>query len=157
MGYAPTKHLTTTSGRPYVIRTAQPEDAAALLAYIRCLTRQPECFVIEADEFPQTEVKEREWVEGHLDHPGRLVLLAAASGTIVGNVSFENGPYRRIAHRGSLGIAVIKRWRGMGVGTALLEALLEWAAANPVIEKVGLEAFSINDPGDPPLSEAGVR
>jgi RimJ/RimL family protein N-acetyltransferase len=66
------------------------------------------------------------------------------SGCIVGSVNFENGPHRRIAHRGSLGIAVVKQWRGQGVGTALLQTLLQWAATNPLIEKVCLEVFATN-------------
>ena len=80
----------------------------------------------------------------HLDHPQQIVLLAEAGGTIIGNVSFENGPCRRIAHRGTLGIAVVKEWRGRGVGTALLETLLAWATTETLIEKVGLEVFTTN-------------
>jgi RimJ/RimL family protein N-acetyltransferase len=145
MGSLPERNLTTTSGKAFTIRTARPEDAGLLLAYIHCITKEPEFFVLEPDEFPATEEKEREWVQEHLDHPGKIILLAETAGTIIGNVSFENGPYRRIAHRGSLGITVVPQWRGMGVGTALLHALLEWAKTNPLIDKVGLEVFSVND------------
>jgi len=31
------------------------------------------------------------------------------------------------------------------VGTALLQRLLKWAEANPIIEKVALEVFATND------------
>ena len=40
---------------------------------------------------------------------------------------------------------MVKEWRGRGVGAALLEALLEWAAASPIIERVCLEVFATND------------
>ena len=75
---------------------------------------------MERDEFPATEEKERQWVEEHLDHPGKIVLLAEAAGTIIGNVSFENGPFRRIAHRGSFGICRGQgvAWSGRGDGLA---------------------------------------
>lgn len=138
------KTCTARTGQQFTIRTAQPEDAAALLAYIRPVAEETEFFVLEPDEFPPTVEQERQWVQDHLDHPGKIVLLAEASGMIIGNVSFENGPNRRIAHRGSLGIAVVKAWRGRGVGRSLLEALLEWASANPIIEKVNLEVFATN-------------
>lgn len=132
------------SGQQFTIRTAQPTDAAALLAYIRPIAEETEFFVLEPDEFPATEEKERQWVQDHLDSSGKILLLAEASGTIIGNVSFENGGSRRIAHRGTLGIAVVEGWRGRGVGTALLETLLEWAAASTIIEKVCLEVFATN-------------
>jgi RimJ/RimL family protein N-acetyltransferase len=32
------------------------------------------------------------------------------------------------------------------VGTALLQALLEWAESSPVIEKVCLDVFATNEP-----------
>ena len=99
---------------------------------------------LEPDEFPETEDQERKWIQDHLDHPGQIVLLAETAGTIIGNVSFENGACRRIAHRGTLGIAVVKEWRGRSIGTALMESLLEWATGNPLIEKVCLEVFATN-------------
>lgn len=139
------KTVTTRTGEHLTIRTAQPEDAAALLAYIRPVAEGTAFFVLEPDEFPATEEKERQWVQEHLDSPGKILLLAEVTGTIIANVSFENGGSRRVAHRGSLGIAVVKEWRGRGVGAALLEALLEWAAASPIIERVCLEVFATND------------
>ena len=140
-----TKNLTARSGEPFVIRTAEPRDAAAMLAYIRVVAAETEFFVLEPDEFPATEELERQWIQEHLDHPGQIVLLAEASGSVIGNVSFESGPHRRIAHRGNLGISVFKEWRGKGIGTALLRTLLEWAKENPIIEKVGLEVSSTNE------------
>ena len=138
------KTFTARNGQPVTIRTAQPEDAAALLAYIRPVAEETQFFIFEPDEFPKTDDEERKWIQDHLDHPQQIVLLAETGGTIIGNVSFENGPCRRIAHRGTLGIAVVKDWRGRGVGTALLETLLKWATAEPLIEKVCLEVFTTN-------------
>jgi RimJ/RimL family protein N-acetyltransferase len=145
MGSMPTKTFTAKSGKTFVVRTAQTEDAAAMLEYIRAVAAETEFFLIEPDELPGSEEQEREWVQAHLDHPGKIVLLAEAGGTIVGNLSFENGPHRRIAHHGVLGVAVVKEWRGQGVGTALLESLLQWAAENPLIERIDLDVFATNE------------
>ena len=100
------KTFSTRTGQSFTIRTAQPEDASAMLAYIRAVAGETEFSILEPDEFPETEEQERKWVQDHLDHPGQIVLLAEAAGTIIGNISFENGPHRRIAHRGTLGFAV---------------------------------------------------
>jgi RimJ/RimL family protein N-acetyltransferase len=144
MAFVEPQHFTAVTGHEFTIRTAQPEDAGALLAYIRPVAEETEFFILEPDEFPEDEEQEQEWIEDHLESPGEILLLAEAAGKIIGNVSFENGPHRRIAHRGNLGVAVVKEWRGRGVGTVLLESLLEWATANPLIEKVCLEVFATN-------------
>jgi RimJ/RimL family protein N-acetyltransferase len=145
MGSLPTKSFTAKSGKTFTIRTAAADDAAAMLAYIRAVAAETEFFVIEPDEFPATEELERQWVQEHLDHPGKIILLAEAARTIIGNLSFENGPHRRIAHHGVLGLAVVQQWRGQGVATALLESLLHWAGENPLIEKISLDVFATNE------------
>lgn len=137
------KTFTDRTGQEFVVRTAQPDDAEAMLAYIQPVAEETEFFVLQPDEFPYRE-DERTWIQDHLDHPAKILLLAEAAGTIIGNVSFEAGPHRRIAHRGNLGISVVKDWRGRGVGTALLQSFLEWAESNPVVEKVCLEVFDTN-------------
>lgn len=115
-----------------------------MLAYIRAVAGETEFFVLQPDEFPETEEQEWKWLQDHLNHPGQIVLLAEVSGTIIGNISFENGSHRRVAHRGTLGIAVVQEWRKQGIGTAMMESLLKWATANPLIEKICLEVFTTN-------------
>lgn len=122
----------------------RPDDAANLLTYIRTIAEEVGFFIIRPDEFPSTEELERKWIEDHLDHPGKLALASEAGGEIVGSLSFENGPFQRTAHSGTFGVSVRRDWRGKGIGTAMLETLLEWAEKNPLIEKVDLAVFSTN-------------
>ena len=97
-------------------KESRPQDLARNLPYApldvkmqrRCsptsapFAGETEFFVLEPDEFPATEELERQWVQEHLDHPGKIDLLAEAAGTIIGNLNFENGPHWRIAHQGVL-------------------------------------------------------
>ena len=104
MSFIANQTVLDRNGDPCSIRTAQPADAEELLDYIRQVARETEFFIIEADEFPPTVEDEREWIQGHLDHPNKLILVAEAAGRIVGSVTFETGPFRRVTHRGSLGL-----------------------------------------------------
>ena len=137
------KQFTARTGDPLVIRCAQPHDAANLLAYIRSVAEETEFFVVQPDEFPTTE-QERQWIQEHVNDPGKLALVAEVAGEIIGSLSFENGPFRRMSHTGTFGVSVSRDWRGKGIGTAMLETLLGWAQANPSIEKIGLSVFSSN-------------
>ena len=92
MAFIEPRTFTTRSGEQYVIGAAQVMDAAALLAYVRPVAEETEFFVLEPDEFPTEELEQR-WIQEHLDHPGRLVLLAETPATIVRSLGFENGPY----------------------------------------------------------------
>ena len=78
MSSIPPKTFATRTGQQITIRTAQADDAAALLAYIRPVAEETEFFIFEPDEFPETDEQERKWIQDHLDHPGQIVLLAEA-------------------------------------------------------------------------------
>jgi RimJ/RimL family protein N-acetyltransferase len=135
---------TSKTGHPYTIRPACPDDAANLLVHLKTAAQQSEHLLTEPDEFTMTEAEERKWIQDHLDGPGNICLLAEAAGVIIASLGCENGERRRAAHRGTLGMAVLGEWRRQGVGSAMLQCLLEWAESNPLIEKVGLGVFATN-------------
>jgi RimJ/RimL family protein N-acetyltransferase len=145
MATIPAKQFTSRIGDPFIIRSAEPDDAAKVIAYMQAVTRESDFLLIEPDEFKMTEDEERQWIQYHLDSPGKICLVTEASGVVIGSLGCENGQRRRAVHRGTFGMSVLKEWQGQGVGRAMLECLLEWAKANPLIEKVGLGVFASNE------------
>jgi RimJ/RimL family protein N-acetyltransferase len=140
-----TLNKTTKNGLPFSIRTAASDDAAAMLAYIKNVSAETPFFLMEADEFNLSEEQERAWIQEHADRHGWLALEAEAAGEVIGVLSAENGLHRRTAHRCIFGISTARPWRGVGVGTALLDAFLQWAEAHLLIEKVDMEVFATNE------------
>jgi RimJ/RimL family protein N-acetyltransferase len=140
-----TKAFTSKTGDPFTIRSARPEDAEVLIAYVKVVTQESDYLIIQADEFQNTEEEERQWVQKRVDDPGKIAIVAEASGELIGLLDFDNGSRKRLAHRGTLGMTVRKEWRDRGVGTALLQCFIEWAEANPLTEKVGLGVFAGNE------------
>ena len=139
-----TRPIALKTGETVTIRSAQPDDAAQLIAYVHSVLAESPHLLTEPDEFNFTEEGERQLLQDHLDSPAKLIVLADVAGTVVGCLGFENGQLRRIAHRGILGVSVRREWRGRGIGTALLRSLLDWAETNPLIEKIGLSVFANN-------------
>ena len=56
-----------------------------------------------------------------LDNPKEAMFVAEAGGRIVGNGAVE------WVGASEVGMAILEEWRGRGIGSALLEALLSWA------------------------------
>lgn len=135
-------------GRRATIRSAQISDAEGVLEQIKSVFAESEYTVtiIDDDMSDLTADKEKEWINKHIEQPGHLFIVAEVNGRIVGSADLHNGNRKRIQHVGTLGITVIKDFRGLGVGKALMEALLNWALDNPLIEKIGLEVFDVNKP-----------
>jgi RimJ/RimL family protein N-acetyltransferase len=145
MGSIIPKAIDLRTGEKILLRSVLPDDAERLLSYVRSVARETPFFVLQPDEFNFTDEQERQWIQDHLDDPGKLAIAAEVSGTIVGFLSFENGPHQRIRHRGTFGVSVAKPWRRQGIGMALLQSLIAWAETNPLIEKIGLAVYANNE------------
>jgi RimJ/RimL family protein N-acetyltransferase len=65
--------------------------------------------------------------------------LAVAEGELVGSLSIEESRFGF----GELGMAVARDWRGRGVGSALVEAAIEWARERG-LHKLTLSVFPHN-------------
>jgi RimJ/RimL family protein N-acetyltransferase len=138
-------------GGAVVVRSAAGDDAAAMLDHRRRSAMQSAHIISEASDVDADVEKQRAWILERTEHPGHLTLVAepagdgAEPGRIISTLTFTAGSRRKIAHHGTFGIGTDPEWRGRGVGTALIETLLDWAAAHPVLEKVCLGVFSRNE------------
>jgi RimJ/RimL family protein N-acetyltransferase len=133
------------NGRVATIRCAAPEDARPLAELSRHVAGELTYTVSEPDEAPDAaEMGDR--IRDRHEHPSRLLLVASdEQGRVVGELDCGAGSRRRLAHRARFGISVAKDHRNQGIGHALIETMLEWAGAHPVIEKVVLGVFAEND------------
>jgi RimJ/RimL family protein N-acetyltransferase len=140
------KEYKLTTGETVIIRTAVPDDAQALLEYVHVIFVEDLYNVTTLDEFKKTVEEERKWLKAHYDEPAHIALVAEVNGSLVGFLGFENGSRKRLAHQGTLHMSVQPQFRGKGIGTALLQSLIDWAEENPTIEKLCLVVFATNKP-----------
>jgi len=146
MGQTQAKTYKLKTGESLTVRSAEPGDVRQLLRHARKVLAEHSYFVNTLEEFERNIDKERRQIRQRTAHPDRIILLAELDGSVVGALSFENGSRKRLAHRGVLHMSVLPEFRNKGVGTALLESLIEWAEKNPAIEKLALSVFADNEP-----------
>ena len=142
--YTPTK-LKSKFGTEVTIRSATIQDAPAILALSISVLGEEIYQLTSGTEFKMTIDAEEKWIESHLSNPNHIILVAEMDSNIVGLLDFSNGRRQRIAHTGEFGMSVEKSFRDQGVGSLLLEALINWAAQNRTIEKIGLNVHSNNE------------
>ncbi|GJQ28949.1 MAG: acetyltransferase [Phycisphaerae bacterium] len=127
------------------MRSAEPDDAAAMLDCAREVFRTSPYLLTSPDEFTLTEEQEREFIAGMLSHPRQLLLVAVSGERVVGILDLRQTiPRRKARHRVLLGMSVREAYRGAGVGTALMERALGWAKAHPDLALVTLEVYAEN-------------
>lgn len=64
----------------------------------------------------------------------------------VGMAYLARGKFEKNKHVASLGITILKGFRRMGIGTAMMNRLLKWAQKQKGVEKISLDVFSTNKP-----------
>jgi RimJ/RimL family protein N-acetyltransferase len=136
--------MTCADGREVVLRVATPEDAATLLHHIDELLVDGEGQVMDADERTISVEEEQQWIADMLMHPDQLLLVVVCRDRIVGNIDFRVGSRRRLAHDGIIGMALAPDFRGIGLGTFMLETLIAWADRHPNLERLSLNVLANN-------------
>ena len=133
---------TATKRAPYTIGRAQPEDAAALLAYLKIIGGETDNLSFGPEGVPLTEEAERAYLAMQAQSCDHIQLLAKANGEIVGTASLDREP-GRMHHRAEFGISLKKAWWGCGAAAVLAQGVLDFARAAG-IEQVDLEVRSDN-------------
>ncbi len=124
------------------IRPARPEDAAALLDYLRQIGGESDNLTFGAEGLPATLEEEEAFLRGQAAQSRSVMLLAWEDGELIGDGHIEAFS-RRMSHRAGIGITVRKKAWGQGVGTAIMERLVAHARDHGV-EIIELQVRSDN-------------
>lgn len=131
------KEILLKNGQTLLIRPAKPEDAAMKLEYLNILGGESDYLTFGEGEFNLTVEQEAKLIEVN-NQAGQLMLGAFLGDKLVGNLNFHSVTRPRLRHRGEFGVSVLKEYWGLGIGTALLKTLIQWAEDGQVITKINL-------------------
>lgn len=126
----------------FTIEPARPEDAGALIEYLRTIGGETDNLTFGAEGLPVTAEEEAEFIRKNSADPRSLMLTAKEDGRIIGDAHIEAFT-RRLSHRAGFGITVLREHWGRGVGCALLERLIAHAQEHD-IEIIELQVRSDN-------------
>lgn len=126
----------------FIIREARVEDAEALAAAERKIAEQPGRLASRPHELKDKAF--RDMIETLLKSDTGKYVVIESDGKIVGHALLNPFKLEVTAHAVDLTIAIHEGYQGKGFGRALLSYLIDWARANPKIEKIMLHVRSSN-------------
>jgi RimJ/RimL family protein N-acetyltransferase len=128
----------------YRIRSAEPADAEQLARLAEEVSAEPEGWLISVAGEWRSAGDERRYLKALRRYPHAAVIVAERDdGTIVGRLSVGRDPHPASAHVADLGLMVAIDARRQGIGTALLQAAVDWAREVGV-RKLELHVFPWN-------------
>ncbi len=146
------------NGDTLTIRPAQEQDAPALLSMFRQAVEESEFLLTSPQEVRLlTLSQEREFIRSFLRNPNSLLLVAVAASGPVGVLSVTQCRAAKQAHVGELGITVLRQHWNLGIGRRMVQTMLNWAGAHPVIRLIQLGVCSSNEKALRLYSKFGFR
>ncbi len=127
------KRFTLRDGRKAVLRLAEAADAEAMVKYLTDTAAETEFVLRYPEECGRYTVeKERELLEAFRQDPNHLMLCCFVEGELAGNCSLQILPQLKCRHRADVAIALYRRFWGLGIGTAMFDAMVRVARVKGV-------------------------
>jgi ribosomal protein S18 acetylase RimI-like enzyme len=134
------RKIVTKDGRTVWLRPAIEGDAADLIREVDGVAREGKYFI--RSRFEMDVEKERAFI-AKAKQEGNLMLMAILDERLVGWTTLFRANAEFLRHTAELGMGVIHEYRGIGIGTAMMDYALAWAADHG-IEKVNLGVRASN-------------
>jgi RimJ/RimL family protein N-acetyltransferase len=129
----------------FLIRHADPGDAEQLARLADSVSSEPEGWLISVAGEWRGAGDERRYLKALRRYPHAAVFVAELEdGRLVGRLSVGRDPHPASSHVADVGLMVAADARRQGVGTALMDAAVEWAREAGV-RKLELHVFPWNE------------
>jgi RimJ/RimL family protein N-acetyltransferase len=126
-----------------IIRKAVQSDAEQIIQHTKkILGENQPVFGTALEEFNVSIEDEEKWIASHEERG--LLLIAEVDGIIMGVIHFQLSSSKKFSHNGYFGMSVQEKYTGNGIGSLLLNQLLQWAVSDKRVEKIYLEVFANN-------------
>lgn len=130
----------------YIIREAVPDDAEKMISYLNQVGGESDNLMYGKNEFivPVEGVKRK--LAMSKDSENSVVLIALDNDQIIARAELVGYYPARIRHRAIFSISVKKEYWNQGIGTEMIEKIIE-QAKNMKIRIIELEAITDNERG----------
>lgn len=131
---------TDVRNMPYVVRFADPSDAASIVSLIRAVGSE-DIYIANEDDYYSADQQQR--ILSQMNPDVQMVLVAVSGQKIIGTLEAVRGTFRKNRHVATFGMALAAESRGQGRGAGLLRTMEMWAQQHQ-IHKVALSVFESN-------------
>ena len=132
-----------SSNAEIIYRRATSDDAAAMLVHLHKVGGETDNLSFGASTFSISVEKEGKFISKFSNSKRDLMLVALDGDTVVGNAVVEANKVARYAHRAEISISVLKDYWGRGVGSRLMQMMIDFAK-NAGLEILYLEVRADN-------------
>lgn len=137
----------TKSNQSILIRESTLKDAEQLLALKLGYLKDTNTIPLFDYEYSNTIKEESELIQNLHQQPNSLLLVVESEGNIIGNIDLTGSWRKKMQHTAMIGMGIHTKWQNQGIGTFLIQNVLEWSKENELLRVVWLEVYATNIAG----------
>ena len=139
------KQVKVKNGLVVTFRRPEIADAERILEYLDVIFGESDNLLFGAGEFSMSVAEEEKYIENANNSKGSLLLLGVVGDEIVSIANIDSSKQKKIAHNAEIGISVRKSHWGIGIGSAMMSELIEFAKHHGIKNvRLGVKADNAN-------------
>lgn len=138
------KRIQLKNGTSAVLRSPRPEDAQALLDYMKITSGETPYLLRTPEECTMTLAQEEAFLANTIRQPFDVMLLCFVEGELAGNCRIVRHNKRKNMHRADVMIALYQKYWNLGIGTAMFREMIALAESWGLMQ-LELEVIEGND------------
>lgn len=123
------KKIVLKDGREAILRSAQPGDAAEMVAFMKTTAGETEFLLRYPEECTMDAAGEAVFIDNVLNSGDQVMPCCFVERKLAGNAMLTMNSRLKTHHRGSVAIGLLQEYWGLGIGTALFQELIAIAKA----------------------------
>ena len=127
-----------------LIREAEPGDAAELVTFLNRVSLETDFTSLDGDGILLTSEEMEIFLDKQASSDNQITLLAFLNDKIAGLVNITADQRKRVRHIGDLFIVIGKKYWNNGLGSLLLEEVVEWAQVSGILRRLQLTVQTRN-------------
>lgn len=125
------------------IREVELFDYKELLDTVKIAMNETDFLSCSGNELNLDYEDEKKYINDLKTSKSKKMFVATYKGKLVGGIDFRGSDFKRSKHYGTIGLFVLKKYWAKGIGTKLIDTIIDWAKENG-IKKINLEVVINN-------------
>lgn len=128
------KTITVKNGKTVLFRSPRAEDAREMIDYLEVTAGETDFLNCYPGERKITEEQEAAYLDNINSSTNNVMIVCSCDGKIAGNCQIVWSTREKMRHRGTVMIALLQPYWGMGIGTAMFREMIRIGRENHLMQ-----------------------
>lgn len=126
------KEINLKNGQSLILRKPNANDAEKIIEYLNIVGGESDNLLFGKNEFHLSVEQEREYIKNLNNSKDAFMVMGIINNKVVSIAQIRKLGRKRIEHNSEIAISVKKEYWGLGIGSAVMSELIEFARNNDI-------------------------